>query len=88
MSTLTKIEQEGYREEDLSERDAYALRWLRFLQDSFKNGFMYDFEDDATTIIGRIKQEVSDDVVQQINEWLEMEIAEIQITFAEHGKDW
>ncbi len=83
MNTRAIIEQEGYRVEDLNERHQEVLTWLRYLADDFEQCFEYE-NDCEYGIIGDLKDEIARDVIEQVKTWLEIQIAEYQIGFAEN----
>lgn len=86
MDTLNIIQKEGYRAKDLNEENQWALHWLRYVEKNFINFEYEDFEAESDSILGKIKMEIAEDVIQQVKDWLEVEIAEIQIGLAEGEK--
>lgn len=82
MNTLAIIQKEGYRAEDLNKRHQDILLWLRYLEGDFAECFEYNGGMDYG-IIGDLKSEIAQDVIEQVKEWMAVQIAEYQISFAE-----
>lgn len=73
-------ETEGYRLEDLSKEDQRIVNALNSLADAFE-GFEPDFYEGGT--LGEIKDEIAEEVIEQVKEWFEATIAEMQVSLAE-----
>lgn len=86
MDVLRIIEQEGYQAENLNERHRDILEWLRYLERDFEECFEYDNGYDYG-IVGDLKEEIAEDVIKQVQEWLAVQIAEYQISFAENEEE-
>lgn len=82
MDTQKIIEKEGYRFADLNDKHKEILRYLRDLEGAFAEGFEYDSGYDYG-LVGDLKQEIAEDVIEQVKTWLAVQIAEYQIGFAE-----
>lgn len=84
------IQQEGYRRQDLTDEHKRTLEWLDLIAEDFEN-FSFDdpdvFEGEPMSIIGQIKVEIANNVTEQVKEWLENKIADIQIAMAESEED-
>ena len=93
MNTLRIIEREGYRLEDLNLENQKIILTLRSLLEDFENGFEYesdDFEineDGYISTIGKIKEEIADEVIQQAIDWIDIRIADYQISLSEMELD-
>ena len=73
MDTFRIIKQKGYRREDLSEQN-----------ENLKDNLDYiDEECTEESTIGKIKKEYANKVINGVVEWLEMELADMQINLAE-----
>ena len=82
MDVLRTIETKGYRQEDLNEKHRDILTWLRYLQEDFIECFEYENPCEYG-IIGDIKDEIAGAVIEQVKDWMAIQIAEYQINFAE-----
>lgn len=82
------INQKGYRVEDLKPKDQDVINCLRCLLEDFDNfeyqceDFMLD-DDKEISIIGKMKEEIADDVIKQVKDWIDIQIMEYQIAMAE-----
>lgn len=87
MDVFRIINQDGYKYDDLTDENKKVIDWCNYLIDDLK-GFEFDdddvncFDEDLTTI-GKIKKEISDEVIEQIKEWLNTSVAEFQIVLIE-----
>lgn len=78
---------EGYRYEDLSETSKHEIDCFNYILDKVDE---VSFEDDdilAENTLGKIKQEIAEDVINTIKEHLETCILEMQIALAEQDKE-
>jgi len=79
------IEKEGYRVEDLNAENQNIIRYLKYLRADAEN-FEWEDEDvmcSPDTIIGKMKAEIADNVIEQFKDWIDIQIAEYQIALAE-----
>ena len=87
MDTFRIIKQKGYRREDLSEQNQEILSFCDMLIESLENlKDNLDYIDEECTeesTIGKIKKEYANKVINGVVEWLEMELADMQINLAE-----
>ena len=86
MDTLRIIKQEGYRFENLSEKNQAIIRWLNFLKEDFKSFDMSVYDIDCMnpqTTIEKMKAEVAEEVIEAVERWMEIQIAEYQISLIE-----
>lgn len=82
------IASKGYRFEDLNERNQDIINWLNHLREDIEN-FEWEDEDvclSPDTIIGKMKAEIAENVIEQVKFWMDVQIAEYQICLAE-GQD-
>lgn len=82
MQTLKIIEKEGYRFEDLTKENQEIIRWLKYLKEDFEN-FEYQ-HDEISEILTDIVSEIADDVIEEVKTWMEIQIADYQISMAEN----
>lgn len=84
MDALRTIQRDGYRYEDLTPENRRAVDYMRALVQDFEDGFCYG-EDEPTgyTTLDRIISDVAGEVIGAAERWLEITIAEIQISMIE-----
>ena len=87
MSPLEQIQQQGYREEDLTPEQQDIIYQLRLLQEAFLSHYEYDAASDymvqPETNLAYLLQEVADSATTNIQKWLDLYIANKQIALAE-----
>lgn len=89
MNVFYIIKQKGYQFEDLNEENQHIVSWLKCLRKDMEN-FEYQDEDVALapeTIIGKMKQEIADDVLRQVLQNVDVLIADYQICLIENQPD-
>lgn len=87
MDVLFIIRREGYRYEDLNERNKESMDWLKFLQKEFEDSYTPVEEYDEDSILGKMCNEIAGEVIEDIKRWLESTIADIQISMIEDQPD-
>lgn len=78
---------EGYRYEDLSEKAKHEIDCFNYILDKVDE---VDYKDDdilAENTLGKIKQEIAEDVISAVKEHLEICILEMQIGLAEQERE-
>ena len=84
MDLTAVLSKQGYRLEDLDDDSRHVMLGMIWLRDDFDENFEYEIGEDESSIIGRMKMEIAEDVLSQVLYWLDCEIAEHQISFAEN----
>ena len=77
---------EGYRYEDLSKKAKHEIDCFNYILDKVDE---VDYKDDdilAENTLGKIKQEIAEDVINAVKEHLESCILEMQIWLAEQDE--
>lgn len=83
MDYMRIIQKEGYRLEDLDDEARAAITAMNWLRNDLAENFEYEMDEEEKSIIGRLKREIAADVFEQVLTFLDIDIAEHQITFAE-----
>lgn len=87
MDAFRIIKQKGYRREDLSEHNQEILSFCDMLIESLENlKDNLDYIDEECieeSTIAKIKKEYANKVINGVVEWLEMELADMQVNLAE-----
>ncbi|WP_407462006.1 hypothetical protein [Methanobrevibacter sp.] len=78
---------EGYRYEDLSEKSKHEIDCFNYILDKVDEVSIEDDDILAENTLGKIKQEIAEDVINTIKEHLETCILEMQIALAEQDKE-
>lgn len=89
MDVLRIIKQDGYKYDDLTDENKKVIDWCNYLiNDLYTFEYQDDdvtmVDDDELTTIGKIKKEISDDVIAQIKHWMELTVADVQISLIEN----
>lgn len=93
MNTLGIIGKEGYRIQDLNKRDQEIIKHMNYLRDDYLRSFPCSLEEftgfeSDDTLIGKLQHEIAQKVIKATGEWLEISIAEFQISLADaEGED-
>lgn len=83
------INSDGYRFEDLNKQNQDVITWLKYLREDIEN-FEWEDEDvcfSPDTIIGKMKAEIAENVMEQVKDWIDIQIAEYQIALAENQSE-
>lgn len=86
MDVFRIIKQKGYRFVDLNEDNQNRIAILNILRDDFEH-FEYQGGSDVSGIVNDMVQEIAEDVIEEVKLWLDIQIAEYQITLAENQED-
>lgn len=78
---------EGYRYEDLSEKAKHEIDCFNYIMDKVDEVSIEDDDILAENTLGKIKQEIAEDVINAVKEHLEICILEMQICLAEQDKE-
>lgn len=82
------IEREGYRREDLSPEDQYALEeidWIIEQIDVLRDNLdIYD-DIDNETVIGKMKTEIYNKAIDAVIDWTKSQQLELQVGMAERN---
>lgn len=87
MDVRAITQHKGYRYEDLSEKAKHEIDCFNYILDKVDE---VNFEDDdilAENTLGKIKQEIAEDVINAVKEHLEICILEMQIWLAEQERE-
>lgn len=74
---------EGYRYEDLSEKAKHDIDCFNYILDKVDEVSYQDDDILASTTLGKIKQEIAEDVINEVKYHLETCILAVQIALAE-----
>lgn len=74
---------EGYRYEDLSEEAKHDIDCFNYILDKIDEVSYQDDDILASTTLGKIKQEIAEDVINEVKYHLETCILAVQIALAE-----
>jgi len=72
------VEQEGYRLEDLTPEHQTYISGMKQLLSDFQLYYAYE-TDDEDSIIDQLKQQIANEVIEDIYSWLELQLLEYQI---------
>ena len=75
---------EGYRYEDLTKENQDIIWWLRHLVeqlDGLKSD--YEIEVEGMSTLDKIKKEIALKIIDEVEEWLDGSIDEIQVSLAD-----
>lgn len=80
------VEREGYRREDLSPEDQYALEkidWIIEQIDVLRDNLdIYD-DIDEETVVGKMKEEIYNKAIDAVIDWAKSQQLELQVAMAE-----
>lgn len=83
MDALRIAEQKGYRLEDIDEKYQTIITWLRYFRDDFQECFEFDHSWNGSKLL----EDVAQEVIEQVLDWMDEQIAEYQIDFAEQSEE-
>lgn len=83
MDVFSIIEKDGYKYDDLTDDNKKIIDGCNYLIKDIDTFEFDDYDINVKTTLGKIKKEISDEVILQLQEWLNGTIAELQISLIE-----
>lgn len=87
MDVIRIINSDGYKLEDLTKENRDIINFMRYLKGDIKDYADSYFFDSDDSIISQIKEEIVSEAFGNLNDWLELQIAEYQIALIESQDD-